>query len=89
MKVSKLTKSLTFSKEAFLVFKTESDSEKFQQSFCQAVHNKGIEKCQQMAELTSSPILKLDPDILCKTGDVSKRLILFTEEDLDHLDSRL
>ena len=89
-RVSKYTRALTFSKEAFLVFKTESDSRKYQESFSEDVGQETIEKCQQMGSLTtSSAILNLPPEVLGKTGDLSKRLILYSEQNLEHLDSRL
>ena len=89
-RVSKYTRALTFSKEAFLVFKTESDSRKYLESFSEDVRQETIEKCQQMGSLpTSSTFLNLQQEVLGKTEDLSKRLILYSEQNLEHLDSRL
>ena len=89
-RVSKYTRALTFSKEAFLVFKTESDSRRYLESFSEDVRHETIEKCQHMGSLqTSSTILNLKQEGLGKTEDVSKRLILYSEQNLEHLDSRL
>ena len=89
-RVSKYTRALTFSKEAFLVFKTESDSRKYQESFSEDVGQETIEKCLHMGSLpTSSTFLNLQQGVVGKTEDVSKRLILYSEQNLKHLDSRL
>ena len=89
-RVSKYTRALTFSKEAFLVFKTESDSRKYLESFSEDVRQETIEKCLHMGSLpTSSTFLNLQQGVVGKTEDVSKRLILYSEQNLKHLDSRL
>ena len=89
-RVSKYTRALTFSKEAFLVFKTESDSRKYLESFSEDVRQETIEKCLHMGSLpTSSTFLNLQQEVLGKTEDLSKRLILYSEQNLEHLDSRL
>ena len=89
-RVSKYTRALTFSKEAFLMFKTESDSRKYLESFSEDVRQETIEKCLHMGSLpTSSTFLNLQQGVVGKTEDVSKRLILYSEQNLKHLDSRL